>query len=1237
MAKLALTLGGAIIGFAIGGPFGAQIGAMIGGMVGNLLFAPTIKGPRLTDLTVTASTYGQVIPRLYGTMRLGGNLIWTTGIQEHKKKTGGKGGPKQVNYTYTASFAIAFCEGEIDGMTRFWADGKLIAGSDPKSSQSVEILAMEAILGLTKKKTKFKYRIYKGDETQEADSTILAKEGAGGAPGYRGLAYVVFVDMPLEDFGNRIPQITAEVSRKVQPSAPWVQLASDEVNYEQPNNWSSRGDVDWENSKFFKYSDGYVITYDLRTMQELYRVALDVTQDGYLPSYNPAFSIGGKYFFANVFSGNSGPANIWDTASGVDICRIGHYSTSFPADPQPDHDHPFTPSGALIGSFDGQAMWFRVPTTLGQMDVLYHAGNLGQRALMWTPEGQPVHWLDFSSGGSFDGAFTWTPMRGRENEATLIEMGSADMLFLRSSHGPDGWDTYLKIVNIIEGAVMFHKGGPPFGTVNNPFNTETPAILLPRPFADVDFSMVNCAYDKSDNGIVIWGAYGGDQFNNGSNWCMAKYLIDEGEYKWAMKDTDLDPSLGMVGTGGAVYSPADVLGYPVELATQSNLEGGNVGWVRRTYLYLEPTISIVDLNTGKVSLAKLDSPLGAYQETAFAMNAWDDVTQSIMGAPERIFVANTGNGMSLQAIVDDIMTKTGSLTPGQDWDSSELAGITVRGYTIAREASAKDCLGQLGGAYFFDGVESDYIVKFKLRGGDPVATITEKHMGFVADRDISLKETRAQELELPMRVSITYSDFDRDYQDGTQSAKRNTDPFPTMHSHNEVKFELPIAMTATDSKRIADKSLKMAWSNRWNYSMKLPWEFLKYDPTDVINVATDEGNVYQMRIDKMDLGVDFTIDTSASSEKPAAYVSSVVGDPGSGVPIQQINVGGPCDFFMINSPMLRDADDTQGAISAYYVSAKAKSPGDFIAAYVFKATDASATEFESIDVVGTEPTWGLVTSALPDHYDYGVDTKTVLTVRIMSFGADLTPDILESITYDELLGGTKNAAIVGDEVIQFQTATPLGNGLYQLTNILRARRGTNYATQGHSAGERFILLTMDGSVLKEFNDASEWERTHYFKAVATGSYSEDALTVAVPMEPNDLRPYTPEYIRAVDDGTNITIKFERRSRISNELTDGSPDVPYKEGQGSLAHFVYKVYANKVLSDTPWEDGTVPTFTGNVAIYSGVSFAPLTFQFAQAGLSSFVLELYEVGYVDGFKKLVQFVHVSGTEWDRTELY
>jgi len=75
MGQLVMTVVGGVAGFLVGGPMGAAIGMQLGGMVGGLLFGPSIKGPRLQDLKVTASTYGAAIPEIYGTVRLGTNLI----------------------------------------------------------------------------------------------------------------------------------------------------------------------------------------------------------------------------------------------------------------------------------------------------------------------------------------------------------------------------------------------------------------------------------------------------------------------------------------------------------------------------------------------------------------------------------------------------------------------------------------------------------------------------------------------------------------------------------------------------------------------------------------------------------------------------------------------------------------------------------------------------------------------------------------------------------------------------------------------------------------------------------------------------------------------------------------------------------------------------------------------------------------------------------------------------------
>ncbi|GEK67861.1 hypothetical protein PDE01_13810 [Paracoccus denitrificans] len=152
------------------------------------------EGQRLDAQRITSSTEGTVIPRVFGAARIGGNVIWATDFREEVTTTrqggkGGGGGVETTEYTYYASFAIAICEGQIGGIGRVWADG--------------ELLDM----------TNVTMRVYRGGEGQQPDPLISSLMGADRTPAYRGTAYVVFEDMLLTDFGNRIPQLTFEVFR----------------------------------------------------------------------------------------------------------------------------------------------------------------------------------------------------------------------------------------------------------------------------------------------------------------------------------------------------------------------------------------------------------------------------------------------------------------------------------------------------------------------------------------------------------------------------------------------------------------------------------------------------------------------------------------------------------------------------------------------------------------------------------------------------------------------------------------------------------------------------------------------------------------------------------------------------------------------------------------------------------------------------------------------------------------
>ncbi len=115
------------------------VGGYLGGFVDRSIFGGKARinqeGARLNDLMVQASSYGKAIPLVYGNARIAGNIIWSRPIQEHVTTTtqssgGGKGGgggsveTTTTSYTYTASLAVAICEGPISEVVRVWADAK---------------------------------------------------------------------------------------------------------------------------------------------------------------------------------------------------------------------------------------------------------------------------------------------------------------------------------------------------------------------------------------------------------------------------------------------------------------------------------------------------------------------------------------------------------------------------------------------------------------------------------------------------------------------------------------------------------------------------------------------------------------------------------------------------------------------------------------------------------------------------------------------------------------------------------------------------------------------------------------------------------------------------------------------------------------------------------------------------------------------------------------------------------
>lgn len=167
---------------------GSAAARVIGSALNATFLTPPVDGPRVAQFHLTEGREGVGVPTVYGRCRVGSQLIWAANFRERRDVHGGKGGPRIAEYSYSLSFAVALCEGEITRVSRCWANGEPF-----DLSQAT-------------------WRLYRGTEDQAADPLIEAIEGE--APAYRGLAYIVFEDMPVDQFGARMPQLSFEVVRQ---------------------------------------------------------------------------------------------------------------------------------------------------------------------------------------------------------------------------------------------------------------------------------------------------------------------------------------------------------------------------------------------------------------------------------------------------------------------------------------------------------------------------------------------------------------------------------------------------------------------------------------------------------------------------------------------------------------------------------------------------------------------------------------------------------------------------------------------------------------------------------------------------------------------------------------------------------------------------------------------------------------------------------------------------------------
>ena len=159
-----------------------------------------------------------------------------------------------------------------------------------------------------------------------------------------------------------------------------------------------------------------------------------------------------------------------------------------------------------------------------------------------------------------------------------------------------------------------------------------------------------------------------------------------------------------------------------------------------------------------------------------------------------------------------------------------------------------------------------------------------------------------------------------------------------------------------------------------------------------------------------------------------------------------------------------------------------------------------------------------------------VDELSKVTIRLTNH-----EHILLNADQDALMAGA-NGALVGEELIQFGRAEQLGPGLYRLSQLLRGRRGTEWAAISHAIGDGFCLIDPASIRAIELNGGAVGAS---LAATAHGIGDVAPLPTAGRLISGEaLRPPSPCHLKLLRNGNTVVVSWVRRSHKGWSWVDG---------------------------------------------------------------------------------------------------
>ncbi|MDZ5762223.1 putative phage domain protein [Candidatus Cyrtobacter comes] len=971
-----------------------KIGKLAGALIKDTIFGNTETrsfDSRLGGLLVKTPTYGSKIPFLYGAAIMPGEIIWTSKLEEitnsQERTSGGKTSRVKrihVSFYYRISLAISICSGPISELKNIFANG------------------------IRLEQSAYKIRIYSGSEHQMPDPLIESIEGIGNVPAYRGIAYIIFEDLDLSEFENKLPEFTFEVVKiATHPNAQNLQNSLKEIillpghgefTYEIKPHTMFEGD--YIGDKWIQRGKGAYVNVNnckkeadsIYSLEKLFKIFPNLEW----------ISVTVAWFCSEI--------NIKDAKIEPKISKTGDFKT-FPKEWSVGHKYTIKNASIIQnkryqGTVSDNGLYTLLDFIKSKRNAQGKAYKIMLRpiVLMDTKQlldasiitGQADYQLNnFFNKNYNDFIKHYACLCGNIIDAISIGSGLIGITSIKDNDNNfPGIDNLINLSKEVK-ELLPSKCLITYSSDINEYHENSDGwynmdkLWTSRYIDFIGININSSSLSKLDNfkmdGDTINNSYFDDLYNKLAKWYFAEHKNPDDV------NTDWKPGLKKVWLTECGYIAA-------------KNDNQSIFKKRLINYHIKKEISFIDK---KFVLGWDVRPQSKQNEY--------DIAQDLN---------NKLSNLDISSIIFDIFKKCNVLEKNINVDINEIDS-NFKGIIIGNN-NAKSIIDTLCTAYDLSLFEKDGKLVCIQDSFSKEYNIEYDHI--VKSNNTFIKSTKPF-CEIPTKLSISY--FDK--ASHCELKNLHVSICDSKIDTTTLDVNIPLVLYESEARELSKKILYKLVIERHEYNFILPSSYLFISISDNLIL-----NNYLMKVSELDFGSDGAIKIKAFSIQKHTLSSAKVhtADESAYSFIVEDN-----EVEILDIPTL--ASEEKRDMPRLFIAVANKK--EEIIRYAIRD---KITEIKSKNI---QSTIGVTLNLPKASSPYITDTLNKLVINLKS-------GELESISDEDFLSGKKNIAIFGREIIIFKNAKLLDKNKYKIDTLLRGRQGTEKFINTHTDCEKFILL-----------------------------------------------------------------------------------------------------------------------------------------------------------------------------------